>query len=495
MGAVPPTVPPRRATNRRRLLAVVLAVAVVGGAVGALLALRGPGTQDEAKGPEPTPSTTLSPAQLVAEAGVDGAGNDDRSGYVPQFREQRPKGWKPWQGTLGHAPMSCAADTLAVVCQLTDGTYTALDASNGRKLWTSKAGAPVDTGAGDEAYIGPSGHLFMPGDLPAPDVRGGTTVIARDGRLQVRDSRSGAVRWSVAPESGTRFTAALITGDGLLVASQEGAAGATGAKLRTFALKGGAPRWTHTLSTEQLAEAEIGAYRAVLAHDGLVYAVSTDGEIALDGTTGAQVGTPYDKGQCRTLMAQGRQILCSQVLRGDGQFDDPNAEPQTRVTRLDARTFAVKGKFGFKAPPVQADGMPGLDVVVSAVGPAAAVAYDTTNQKLVVADARKGRVIRKEPLSVVTDVIKRPVSSGPLIIGGRALTADNTTLRSVPLTAKGAARTIVVMGAPGNRPVKQHADPGTVIADSPRPPTLLLLGGIVTLVYDQGTVVSLEIPR
>lgn len=63
---------------------------------------------------------------------MNGAGTDDRSGYVPQFREQRPKGWKPWRGRLGHAPMSCAADTRAVVCLLTDGTYVALDASSGR---------------------------------------------------------------------------------------------------------------------------------------------------------------------------------------------------------------------------------------------------------------------------------------------------------------------------------------------------------------------------
>lgn len=91
-------------------------------------------------------------------------------------------------------------------------------------------------------------------------------------------------------------------------------------------------------------------------------------------------------------------------------------------------------------------------------------------------------------------MIKRPVSSGPLITGDRALTADNTTLRSVPLGAKGRVRAAVVLGAPGNPQIKAHTDPGTVIADSPRPPTLLLLGGVVTLVYDQGTVVSLEIP-
>lgn len=46
---------------------------------------------------------------------------------------------------------------------------------------------------------------------------------------------------------------------------------------------------------------------------------------------------------------------------------------------------------------VQADGFPGLDVVVSAVGSGAAVAYDTTNGKLLVADARHGRVTRREP--------------------------------------------------------------------------------------------------
>ncbi|MET7927831.1 protein kinase [Streptomyces sp. NPDC005349] len=501
--AIPAATPARRARSRRTLLATVLAVAVAGGAVGALLALRGPAQGDEAGGPGgkgagPTPSTTLPPAALVARAGVDGAGTDDRSGYVPQFREQRPKGWKPWRGRLGHAPMSCAADTRAVVCLLTDGTYEALDASSGRRLWTSDGRSPADGDVGDEAYISPSGKLFMPGDSLAPTVRGGTTVIAHKGRLQVRDSRSGGVRWSAAPDDGTHFTATLLTDEGRLVTSQEGSAdgvdGPAGARLRAFRLKDGAPGWTHTLSTGELAGAELGAYTADLAHDGLVYADAKEGVVALDERTGTRVGTPYDKGQCRTLMAQDGQVLCTQVLAGDGSFDDPNTTPQTRVTRLNPRTLAVEGTFGFKAPAVQADGFPGLDVVVSAVGSGAAVAYDTTNEKLLVADARHGRVTRREPLTTLTDVIKRPVSSGPLITGDRALTADNTTLRSVPLGAKGKARAAVVPGAPGNPQIKAHTDPGTVIADSPRPPTLLLLGGVVTLVYDQGTVVSLEIP-
>lgn len=338
----------------------------------------------------------------------------------------------------------------------------------------------------------------MPGDSLAPTVRGGTTVIAHKGRLQVRDSRSGGVRWSAAPDGGTHFTAALLTGEGRLVMSQEGSAdgvgGAAGAKLRAFGLKDGTPGWTHRLSTGELAGAELGAYTADLAHDGLVYADAKEGVVALDERTGTPVGTPYDKGQCRTLMAQDGQVLCTQVLSGDGSFDDPNTTPQTRVTRLDARTLAVEGTFGFKACGGAGGRLPGARRrrERGRVRRRGRLRHDERE-----APGRRRAPRPRHPqgtLSTVTDVIKRPVSSGPLITGDRALTADNTTLRSVPLGAKGRVRAAVVLGAPGNPQIKAHTDPGTVIADSPRPPTLLLLGGVVTLVYDQGTVVSLEIP-
>ncbi|WP_157869237.1 PQQ-binding-like beta-propeller repeat protein, partial [Streptomyces atriruber] len=520
----PTTAPPRPGISRRGAVLTVVAVAVVGAVVGGLLAALGPdsgsgaGSGSEADGGKPgrdatggpavpgAADPTLSPARLVATAGVDAGGTDDRSGQVPQYEAQRPKGWKPWRAEFGHAPMSCAADTKAVVCLLTNGTYEARSAVDGHRLWTSDGRSAQDEGVGGEAYIGPSGAFFMPGDDQAPAVRGGTAVIAYKGRVQVRDSRSGRVRWTAAAPAGKRATSALLTDDHLIVSSEgtmDGTDGPTGATVQAFPVKrGGDPVWTYDLSEEALSQAERGNYTATLVHDGLVYADSRDGVVAIDEAKGDRVGGTFDDGQCRSLMADGRatatpdddQILCTHVLGSAGDLDDPTADPQTRVTRLNPRTLAVEGKFGFKAPPIGSDGHPGLDIVVSAVSPRAALAYDTTGGKLLVADPKNGRLTRREPLSVVDYVIRRPVSSGALVIGDRALTADNSTLRTVPLTAAGKVRAVRVPGAPGNRRAKPPEDSGTVVADQPKPPTVLPLGGVATIVYDQGTVVSVRLP-
>ncbi|MFI2620298.1 serine/threonine-protein kinase [Streptomyces sp. NPDC018584] len=509
--APPPSA--RRGLGRRGAVAVVAAVAVAGAAVGALLALRGGGSGAGADGEgagsagatgSRTPGAdrpSLSRAQFVARAGVDASGTADRSGLVPQYEEQRPKGWRPWRATFGHTPLKCAADTEAVVCLLTNGTYEARDAADGHRLWTSDGRSAEDRGTNGEAYLGPTGALFMPGDDQDPVVRGGTTVIAYKGRLQVRESRSGDVRRTVGAPAGKKVTGALLTDDHLIVSSEGepgGPDGPLGATVQAFPRegRGGAPVWTHDLATRTLAKAEQGNYTAELAHGGLVYADSEDGVVAIDEKKGDRVGGAYDDGHCRTLMADtaSGQLLCSQVIGDTGDFEDPTADPQTRVTRLDPRTLAVEGKFGFKAPPIGSDGYPGLDIVVSAVTPDAALAYDTTGGRLLVADPRNGRVTREERLSVVDYVIERPVSSGALVIGDRALTADNTTLRTVPLTKSGEVRRVKVPGAPGNRRPEPPQDTGTVLADLPKPPTVLPLGGIATIVYDQGTVVSVELP-
>ncbi|MFD6431863.1 protein kinase [Streptomyces venezuelae] len=527
--AAPTAAAPRR---RRAVLTVaaVAAVAVVGAVIGGVLAVWGPdsgsgegsgrasgsgsgspggGGTSGGSGGSAAPGAakpSLSPARLVATAGVDAGGTDDRSGQVPQYEAQRPKGWQPWRAKFGHAPMSCASDTAAVVCLLTNGTYEARSAVDGHRLWTSDGRDAQDVGVGGEAYISPSGAFFMPGDEQAPTVRGGTAVIAYKGRVQVRDSKSGDVRWTASTPAGKRATSALLTDDHLIVSSEgalDGTDGPTGATVQAFPVeRGGDPVWTYDLSEKTLSKAEEGNYTAVLVHDGRVYADSRDGVVAIDEKKGDRVGGAFDDGQCRSLMVDTRgsadtdddQILCTHVLNGTGDIDDPTADPQTRVTRLDARTLTAEGKFGFKAPPTGPDGHPAPDIVVSAVSPGAAIAYDTAGEKLLVADPKNGRVTRREPISVVDYVIKRPVSSGALLVGDRALTADNSTLRTVPLTPAGKVRSVRVPGAPGNRVAKPPEDLGTVVADQPKPPTVLPLGGVVTIVYDQGTVVSVELP-
>ncbi|MGV2919739.1 protein kinase domain-containing protein [Streptomyces alfalfae] len=518
MSAEPPPAAPASRRSRRRALAVILAVAVAGGGVGALLALRGAdggeggsGGSSGSSGSSGSGSSAgsggsgvarrppgVSAAELAAAAGVDATGTRDRSGAVPQYAEQRPKGWKPWRGRFRNAPMNCAADPKAVVCLLTDGTYEALSASDGRRLWISDGRTDADRDARQDAFVGPSGAMFVPGDTVEPQVRGGTTVVGHRGGAQVRDSASGTVRWTAKPSRGYVITAALLTADRLVV-SEEGATDAAtgrtpdGARLRAYT-RGGRQVWQEQLSGDALAMAEKGHYRPELAHDGLVYAQSKKGVIALDAERGGRVGGVYDKGQCLSLKAVGGKILCAQPLGDASDLSDPTDDPQTRVVRLDPRTLAPGKAFGFAAPPIDDDGFGGSNLVVSAVGKRAALAYDMTGKRLVVADPDSGEVVREERISISEYSIRHPAPSGPLLVGGRALYADNSALLSVPLTASGKARRIPVPGAPGVREPKKSSDGGLVVADTPKHPWLLPLGGVATVVYDQGTVVSLELP-
>ncbi|CAM5322858.1 Serine/threonine protein kinase OS=Streptomyces alboniger OX=132473 GN=CP975_00635 PE=4 SV=1 [Streptomyces alboniger] len=499
MSSAPPAAPaPGR--SRRRVLAAVLAVAVAGGAAGALLALRGSDGQEGSGGSGSGGGRPpgVSAAELAATAGVDATGTRDRSGSVPQYEEQRPEGWKPWRGRFAHAPMNCAADREAVVCLLTNGTYEALSASDGHRLWTSDGRTGADRDAGQDAYVGPSGAFFVPGDSVEPQVRGGTAVVGHRGGAQVRDSASGEVRWTAKPSPGHVITSVLLTEDRLVV-SEEGATDAAtgrtpdGAGLRAYT-RGGRQVWKERLSGETLAMAEKHHYIAELAHDGLVYAQSTEGVIALDEKRGGRVGGAYAKGQCLSLKAVGGKILCARPVGGSSDLSDPTEDPQTQVVGLDPRTLKPGKSFGFKSPPVGTDGFEGRDLVVSAVGKKAALAYDMSGERLVVADPRSGKVVREERISISEYSIRHPAPSGPLLVGGRALYADNSALLSVPLTAAGKARRTPVPGAPGDRGPKRPADNGLVVADTPKHPWLLPLGGIATVVYDQGTVVSLKIP-
>ncbi|MVO89869.1 protein kinase [Streptomyces sp. p1417] len=520
MGAVspPPTAPAAgRAPRRGRLVAAIVAVALVGAGVGALLALRGgEGAEGDAAGPaastpghpdrrkdEPAgtpPKGSLSKKELKALAGVDEHGGADRSGTVPQLAAQRPDGWKQWRGRFGHAPLHCAADAEAVVCLLTDGTYEALGAADGSRLWTADGGGG-DTGG--EAYISPSGGLFMPGDSLEPQLRGGTAVIAHKGRLQARDSRTGAVRWTAPAERGQFIGKPVLHGDLVVVGDQVPLfddAGEPGVSVTAYGLRDGARRWSTPTLAEELAKAEDGAYTPGFVRDGLVYATTRDAVVALDARDGAERarngGLPG--GGCRSLMARGKEVLCVGAVGGSSDLDAPTDEPQLRVSRLDPRTLQETGGFGIEATQEESSGMR-----VSAVGAKAAVIQSRETQKLLVADPGDGEVLRETSQRyapgrpVQGEAMPRLVSSGPLLVDdGWALYADNSRLVSVPVTAAGAERAVRVPGAPGDRqePAGDSADGGTVIADSLRAPVVLALGGVAHVVYDEGTVASVAVP-
>ncbi|MFE1955654.1 protein kinase [Streptomyces sp. NPDC059524] len=492
----PPASPPPRRRARLRALAIVAAVAVAGAGLGAYLALRGgdPGGSDDGQGGGPAapgPTTTLSPAQLTALAGVDSAGLNDASGYVPQFSAQRPAGWKAWQGRLDHAPMDCSADTRAVVCLRTDGTYEALSPSDGHRLWTHAGNAgPGDV---DEAYIGPGGTRFMPGHAVAPQSRGGRTVTAAYGELRLLDSRTGKTLWKAEPPAGRGdFSRPALITDDLVVATVGGvslAAETAGASLRAYDLHDGSVRWDSELSQEVPDQATEYAYGPEALVDGVLYVSVPGGLSAVDPRDGGVMGQRYvtagsgGPGGCPRLFSGGGTIQCLRLTSTGSE------KTAFRVDRYTPRTLKPVGHY--TVPLV--DGPSDQLSNVSASGARFSLAFDRPGKRLTVTDPRTG----KHTATVSLPGLGAGVSP-PLLTDGRAVFADNHALYLLPLDAAGRAgklRKLPLPGAPGDRDEPQPNQDGTVFSEELRVPQVLLLGGVAHVVFDQGAVTSIALPN
>ncbi|RPK94024.1 Serine/threonine-protein kinase AfsK [Streptomyces sp. ADI98-10] len=503
MGRTPPAPaahPVRRRPGRLRALAVVAAVAVAGAGVGGYLVARGTddGNRSGAGGAAPAPTTTLTPAQLVAQAGVDASGTVDRSGYVPQFDAQRAPGWKPWQGRLSKARMNCSADTQALVCLLTDGTYEAVSTADGHRLWASSPSATED--GLDEAYLGPgSGTLFVPGDSLPPQVRGGHALIASDGELQLRDSRTGDVRWRAQPPSGRgKFSAQPLLADDTVIATVEGKAFSEdphGASLRAYDVADGSTRWDLILDeNDSPSEAEWGRYAARALIDGVVYAHTPDGLVAVDARKGVVLGraSPSTATGCRTVSSGGGMIQCdSRVTEEQSGPDGGKAE--IRIDRYAPRTLKPAGHYAYLLDQKTTR----ADVTVTATDRTHSLARRSDDGSdtglIVLTDLRTG-----EQTQTLQSPVTGPSVSAPLLSHGQAVYADNHSLYVASLDRKsgrlGKQRVIPLPGAPGDRSESPDDGNGIVIRDQIRPPQVLMLGGVVHVVFDRGTISSVKLP-
>jgi serine/threonine protein kinase len=492
--AAPSASPPPRRRARLRAFAIVAAVAVAGAGLGAYLALRGGGSDGGQGGggsAAPGPTTTLSPAQLTALAGVDSSGLNDASGYVPQFPAQRPAGWKAWQGRLDHAPMNCSADTRAVVCLRTDGTYEALSPSDGHRLWTHAGdGGTDDVG---EAYIGPGGTLFMPGDAVAPQSRGGRTVTAAYGELRLLDSRTGRTLWKAEPPAGRgAFSRPALITDDLVVATVGGVSlgsETAGASLRAYDLRDGSVRWDSELSQEVPDQATEYAYGPEALLDGVLYVSVPGGLSAVDPRDGGVMGRRYVPGDsdgaggCPRLFSGGGTIQCLRLTSADSE------KAAFRVDRYTPRTLKPVGHY--TVPLV--DGPSDPLSTVSASGARFSLAFDRPGKRLTVTDTHTG----KQTATVSLPALGAGVSP-PLLTDGRAVFADHHALYLLPLDAAGRAgklRKIPLPGAPGDRDEPQPNQNGTVFGEELRVPQVLLLGGVAHVVFDQGAVTSIALPN
>ncbi|WP_322784767.1 protein kinase domain-containing protein [Streptomyces sp. VB1] len=482
--------------RRRAALAVTLALVSVAG-TGIWLWRAGP----EGGGTDPAPAQ---PGGVAQPAGVADRGTADSSRVLPPGPRGTPAGWRPWRAGLAGPAMGCAAGTEVLVCRLTDGTYTALDPARGRTLWTIGRYDP-DT----YASISPTGSTVYPAGSTQPTVHGRYVVLSTDGWLQIREARTGKLRWEREATGALAARSRPLVGDGMVFAvtpQKKAASSATPHFAMTaFALSDGRKLWTRTLATEELSRAHMRDFEPVAYADGLIYALSNGGLVSYDGRTGAARGQVRSEAkECDVLAVAGRTAFCS---HRKGQDTGPG---RLLLHRLDAVTLQPAGRpISPKGPPM------GELARLAAVDDRAAVVLDPgsgtmeteegmTTPAVVLLDPRTGAERGRYPLRPGVSSFLGPAGQGqeftdPMIVGDALLYADHSALRIIPLTAggrPGREHVVPVKGAPGPRPEDRY-DPmgGTNLAREIRPPVMIPLGNALLIVYDKGTVVSVPLPE
>ncbi|MDV5148022.1 serine/threonine-protein kinase [Streptomyces sp. SBC-4] len=464
---------PRR---RGRVLAAVLALAVVAGGVGTYLLW----PESETKKPR-SPEKAAAPPAGPRVPGVDDRGLADASGVVPQNAAQRPADWKPWKAKLTAPAFGCSAGEKVLVCRTTDGRYEALDPASGKKLWDVPRAK--DTPA--ETYLSPKGgYPFTAGSATRPTVHDGSVALVAGRSLQVRDARTGAVRWE-KPAQGPQgyFRTRPVVADGIVFVATEVAEDIdwVRAALTAFSLADGRQLWSKELTNGQISYAERKSYEPVAYAKGVVYALSQGGLTAYDGRKGTQLGqVDRDAKECEEIRVLGASAYCSESMYGT------NTGKEAELHVLDARTLASKASL----PGALASAVP------TAVGPRSVVAWD---KGLRVLDPRTGGTLASYAAKTAPAGLAQNWSA-PLLAGDRVVYADYSSLYTVLLGTDGkpgALRVTAVPGAPGPRVAEEDFDIeyGITISKQVREPEVLPVGGIAYVVYDKGVVAAVELPR
>ncbi|MFD0370830.1 PQQ-binding-like beta-propeller repeat protein [Streptomyces sp. NPDC127114] len=468
-----PSAPAGPAPGRRRrgLVAAVAALAVLGGGIGAYLLW-----------PEPDPGSKKPTAAPPAASGprvpgVDDRGLADASGVVPQNAAQRPAGWKPWRAKLSAPAFGCSGNEKALVCRTTDGRYEAVDPANGEKLWEANL---IEDPRNDDSYISPTGAVVVAGGSARPTVHHDLVALAGETTLQVRDARTGAVRWEQESGGGHGVVSRPVVGDGTLFLASTGEGGQT--RLVAYGLGDGRELWSKGLSNADLARSDYKDFEPVAYAEGLVYALSDGGLVAYDAGTGDLRGqVDADARTCEEIKVLGANAYCADLPHSAG-------EPEN-LHLLDAATLASKASL----PSSVATLRPAV------LTPTAAIGHDGENGGLKVYDPRDGSETGAYAAKAAPAGLSHAWSA-PLLVDDRIVYADYSSLHTVRLDAKGrpaGLRSTAVPGAPGPRADKGPAKPldGVRYDEMLRAPEVLPVGGIAYLVYDQGVVVSVELPR
>ncbi|MFJ6351098.1 PQQ-binding-like beta-propeller repeat protein [Streptomyces sp. NPDC092046] len=474
-----PTVAPAPPKRRRRaLLAAAVALAVLGGGLGAYV------LWPEPKGPrKPVAAGPKAPAAGPRVPGVDDQGLVDASGVVPQNAAQRPAGWKPWRAKLKAPAFGCSGNERVLVCRTTNGTFEALDPADGKRLWEAR---PNVKDAPQMSYVSPTGGVFIAQEAARPLVHDGLVVLAYGERVQVRDARTGAVRWEKDAWAQQGEGSRPVVADGMLFVAaptEKGQENYTDhVSLYAYSLADGRRLWTKTLTNSDLARSDFRDFEPVAYAQGLLYALSDGGIIAYEAKTGAVRGQVDDDARtCEEIKVFGAYAYCVDVSHSDGT--------STHAHLLDSATLASVKTL----PASFTDQKPAVVTERTAVG------LDGEKGGLRIFDPRDGKELGAYPAKAAPAGLSQAWSA-PLLAGDQVVYADYASLYTVRLGKDGkpaGLKVTPVPGAPGPRVEEDGYDPnwGNTFDKMLRAPQALPVGGIAYLVYDKGDVASVALPR
>ncbi|WP_326741550.1 protein kinase domain-containing protein [Streptomyces sp. NBC_01768] len=483
--------PPRR--SRRALAVSLAALIVLGAATGGILAWRNKGGA-----PGGTARGGGSPAARIV-AGIDENGGPDASGTVPYGRDVRPAGWKKsWKGKFSGAPVGCSAGRDVVVCRKVDGTYEALSAADGHRMWTLDSGE-----SGRSAGYGPRGQFFMPAGATRPTVYDDSVLLAVGDRLQSLDARTGKVRWETRSGGAHNLDSAPVVVDGLVFAATTAAP--EGAEFAAYDLRTGVEKWREQLAPQDISNAQKGNFWPVATDGKVVYAVGEDAPRAFRpkdgkalGTAGGEavqgVGDGTNSG-CGSLRVRGRFAFCTTYVAND----DPSGFGDDMVVlRFAAGTLRTQGRVPVDSSLVAGAALTALDDRVITIRRGDEY-VESVPDEVVVVSRDSGRPLGRFPLGgEVAQGMSNPVSA-PMIDADTVVWADSTTLYTVPMRPDGSLGPLVrtrIPGAPGptRTPTYDSAPGGVDLAQELLDPHMLPVGGVVHVVYDDGTAVSVPLP-
>ncbi|TRV78555.1 protein kinase [Streptomyces sp. 130] len=481
--------PPRR--PGRGLAAALAALVLLGAATGGYL-----GWRERGGGPAEASAGGGGPRTAVV-AGVGERGGPDGSGTVPYGRDVRPAGWKkPWRGRFAQPPLGCSAGRDVLVCRLIDGTYEGLSAADGHHLWTFDSGQEM---SGRQAGYGPSGAFFMPAGATVPTVYDDTVLLAAGSRLHALDARTGEGRWETrAGEALSLESAPLVLGDLVFAA----ASASEGAELAAYDRRTGTEKWRKRLAEEDIAMAQKGNFWPVATDGEVVYAIGLEGPKAfrpedgrLLGTAGGDAGQESANSGCWDLRVRGTSAFCATFVpndEGDSGFGEDIA-----VLRFRTGDLRAEGRVELDAGLVSGAALSAVDDRVTVLSRGDEYVESVPDEIDVVSRA-DGRTLGRFPLTPHPEEGMSNPASAPLIVADTVVWADTATLYTVPVRPDGTLgplRKTEVPGAPGPSPTPDYErSQGIELGKELLAPRVLPVGGVVHLVYDDGTTVSVRLP-